>query len=88
MVRATPTEVEPYLAVTFGSDCFPTGLVWTENVAAEDPGAIATVEGTMAVERLLVSPTVNPLDGALPRITTVPVQEAPPTTGSGFRVTL
>ena len=85
---ATPTEVEPYVAVIFGSDCCPTAVVCTVKVAADDPAAITTVEGTVAVLRLLASPTVTPPVGALPRITTVPVHDAPPTTGFGFSDTL
>lgn len=86
-VSATPTETEPYVAVIFGCVCCATGVVCTVKVAADDPAAITTEEGTVAVLRLLVSPTVSPPAGAAPRITTVPVDEAPPTTVFGLNET-
>ena len=67
---------------------FPTALVVTVNVAVVDPAKTLTLAGTCAaVVLLLVSPTVAPPVGAAPLSVTVPVDELPPVTLVGFRVT-
>jgi hypothetical protein len=65
----------------------PTALVLTVNVALVAPGAIVTLEGTLAaVVLLLERATCAPPAGAGPLSVTVPVDELPPTTLVGFNV--
>jgi len=65
-----------------------TELVVTEKVAVVDPAETLTLAGTCAaVVLLLVRDTVAPPLGAAPLSVTVPVDELPPVTLVGFRVT-
>jgi hypothetical protein len=65
-----------------------TALVVTVNVAVVDPAATVTLVGTCAAAvLLLVSDTLAPPVGAAPLSVTVPVDELPPVTLVGFRVT-
>jgi hypothetical protein len=65
-----------------------TALVATVNVAVVDPAATVTLAGTCAaVVLLLVSDMLAPPAGAAPLSVTVPVDELPPVTLVGFRVT-
>jgi hypothetical protein len=60
--------------------------VLTENVAVFDPGAMATVAGTLAIEGLaLESATTAPLAGALLSVTR-PVEALPLATLAGVNV--
>ena len=64
-----------------------TTLVPTVNVALVAPAAIVTLDGTVATEvSLLESATCAPLDGAGPLSVSVPVEEFPPVTVGGLRV--
>ncbi len=64
-----------------------TAVVVTVNVAVELPAATVTVAGTVALDEFDASPTLVPPAGALPLMVTVPVEEFPPTTVVGARVT-
>jgi len=64
-----------------------TALVATVNVALVAPAATVTLAGVLAtVVLLLESVTVAPPDGAAAVKVTVPVDEFPPVTLVGFRV--
>src|SRR5258706_429353 len=64
-----------------------TALVATVKVALVAPAAIVTLAGVLAtVVLLLESVTVAPPDGAAALKVTVPVDEFPPVTLVGFRV--
>ena len=64
-----------------------TALVVTAKLADEAPAATTTLEGTCASELLLDSVTTVPPTGAGPFSTAVPVDELPPFTVAGFRLT-
>ncbi len=65
-----------------------TTLVLTVNVALLAPAATVTLAGTVATAVLLLeSVTTAPPEGAAALKLTVPVEEFPPTTEVGFRVT-
>jgi hypothetical protein len=65
-----------------------TALVATVNVAVVDPAETLTLAGTCAAAVLLLdSDTLAPPVGAAPLSVTVPVDELPPVTLVGFRVT-
>jgi hypothetical protein len=64
-----------------------TGNVVTLNVALVDPAGTVTLSGTVATNVLLLARvTTAPPAGAIPLSLTVPVEELPPTTVVGFRV--
>ncbi len=66
-----------------------TGFVVTVNVAVVAFAATVTLDGTVAAGRLLlVRVTTAPPAGALAFKVTVPVDEFPPTTVVGARLTL
>ena len=65
-----------------------TGLVVTVNVAVVAPAATATLAGTCAAAALrLDRVTTAPLADAGPLSVTVPVEELPPITDEGLRLT-
>jgi hypothetical protein len=64
-----------------------TALVLTVNDALVAPAATVTLEGTLAVVvLLLVRVTCAPPVGAAPLSVTVPVEEFPPVTLTGFKL--
>src|SRR5438876_2898163 len=64
-----------------------TALVLTVNVALVAPAVTVTLEGTVATDvSLLESATCAPPDGAGPLSVTLPVDEFPPVTLVGLRV--
>jgi hypothetical protein len=66
-----------------------TGLVVTVNVAVVAFGATVTLAGTLAAPVLLLDRlTTAPPAGAGPLSVTVPVEEVPPITKVGLRVTV
>ena len=66
----------------------PTAEVVIVNVALVAPAATVTLAGTWAaVVLLLVRVTTAPPDGAGPVKVTVPVDEVPPITEAGLRLT-
>jgi hypothetical protein len=66
----------------------PTGLVVAVKVAVVAPAATVTLEGTCAAAALLLDRvTIAPPAGAAPLNRTVPVDEAPPSTEEGLRLT-
>jgi hypothetical protein len=65
-----------------------TGLVVTGNVAVVAPAATITLAGTCAAAVLLLDRvTTAPLAGAGPLSVTVPVEDMPPITDEGLRLT-
>ena len=65
-----------------------TGEVFTVKVALLLPAGTVTLPGTVAAAGVpLCSVTTAPPAGAAPVSVTVPVEEAPPTTVAGFRLT-
>ncbi len=65
-----------------------TAVVVTENVAVVAPAATDTLAGSVATAvLLLVSVTTAPPEGAVLLSVTVPVEEVPPVTAAGFRLT-
>lgn len=65
-----------------------TELVLIVNVAVVEFAATVTLDGTVATDvLLLVKVTTAPPLGAGPLSVTVPVDEVPPSTDVGFRVT-
>ena len=65
-----------------------TGLVVTVNVAVVAPAATVTLAGTCAAAVLLLDrATTDPPVGAGPFNVTVPVDEVPPITDVGFKLT-
>ena len=66
-----------------------TGLVVAVNVAVVAPAATVTLAGTWAAAvLLLVSVTTAPPTGAGLSSVTVPVEETPPSTVAGLRLTV
>jgi len=64
-----------------------TAVVVTVKVAVVAPAATVTLAGTVAAALLLDKLTDPPPVGAMPLKVTVPVDEVPPLTEAGFRVT-
>jgi len=65
-----------------------TGVVVTVKEAMGWPAATVTLAGTCAAGLLLTKVTTAPPVGATLLNVTVPVEEVPPTTEVGFRVTV
>ena len=86
-VRA-PLLVPPYVPEMVSRLSAATGLVVTAKVAVVALGATVTLAGTCAAAVLLLeSVTTAPPVGAGPLRVTVPVEELPPTTDEGVRLT-
>jgi hypothetical protein len=64
-----------------------TGEVVMENVAEVAPAGIVTLAGVTALVELELRVTGRPPVGAAVKIVTVPVEEVPPITVAGLRVT-
>ena len=80
-------DAPPFGAVMVTAVVDDTLCVFTVNVALLAPAATVTLDGTLATEVLLLdSVTVVPPDGAGPLSVTVPVEELPPWTVVGLRV--
>ena len=79
----------PRTAVIVTDVLVATGLVVTVNVAVVEFAATVTLAGTWAAAVLLLdSVTTAPPDGAGPFNVTVPVEEVPPITEVGLRLTV
>lgn len=78
----------PNVAVILGDVTVATAVVVTVNVADVAPCATVTDAGTVATALLDASVTTLPPAGAGPVRVTVPVEDAPPATAVGFKVTL
>ena len=87
MVSVAVFEVDPNLPVIVAVALTPAVVVVTLNDAVVLPAATLTEFGTLAPARLLASDTVVPPDGASAVRVTVPVDEVPPKTVVGLRVT-
>jgi len=80
--------VLPKVAVIVDDALLDTRLVVTVNVAVVAPAATVTVAGTVAAAvLLLLRVTTAPPVGAGPFSVTVPVDELPPVTDVGFKLT-
>ena len=64
-----------------------TALVVTVNVTLVAPAATVTLAGTVAADALLERATTAPPLGAAPLSVTVPIDDVPPLTLAGLRVT-
>ena len=67
--------------------CEETAMVFTANVAVDLPDGTVTEAKTVADFELLINFTTTPLVGAGPLRETVPVEETPPATVVGLRLT-
>jgi hypothetical protein len=86
-VRVAVFETPPAAAVMTGEAVEVTGEVEIVNVAVVCPAATVTDAGTVAaVVLLLLRVTTSPPAGAAELIVTVPVEEVPPVTVVGLRV--
>jgi hypothetical protein len=80
-------ETVPVAAVIVEVVEVVTAMVLTVNETEVAPAGIVTAVGTEAEVPLAARVTVRPPLGAAPVIVTVPVDEFPPTTDVGFRLT-
>jgi hypothetical protein len=87
MVSVPLLLVPPNAAVIEAVVCAATPVVVTVNVAEFLPAATATVAGTLAAGLPLDRFTVTPPAGAFSFRVTVPVEDVPPVTVGGLRVT-
>jgi hypothetical protein len=79
--------VPPYVAEMVSGVATVTALVVTVNVALVAPPATVTLAGTVAADALLERDTIAPPLGAAPLSVTVPIDDVPPLTLVGLRVT-
>jgi len=87
IVKVADWVAEPSFAVIVAVFWVVEALVATVKLADDWPDAIATVAGTLADGSLLVSETVSPPAPASPLSDTVPVEDRPPTSVVGLRMT-
>ena len=87
IVRVADAEAPPRLAVMFAAVVVVTEPVETGKFAELDPAGTVTLAATVAALLLEVRDTVVPPVGATPVIVTVPVDEPPPNTDVGDRLT-
>jgi hypothetical protein len=64
-----------------------TGAVVMANVAVFAPAGTVTLAGIVAAALVVVNVTTAPISGAMPFRVTVPVEELPPTSVAGLKVT-
>ncbi len=87
IVRVADAEAPPRLAVMFAAVVVVTEPVETGKFAELDPAGTVTLAATVAALLLEVRDTVVPPVGATPVIVRVPVDEPPPNTDVGDRLT-
>jgi hypothetical protein len=86
-VKVALRVVFPYTPQIVNETWEETFTVDTVNVVLFAPGGIVAVDGTVATDvRLLLSETTAPAGGAAPFSVRVAVEEAPPVTVAGFKV--
>ena len=85
-VKVAVRETVPRVAVTVALVWVDTAVVATENGAEVAPAGIVSEIGTVTEVLLLVKVTTDPPVGAGPFSVAVPVDDAPPMTVVGFRV--
>jgi len=88
IVRVAVWDVLLAVAVIVELVLVETAVVVAVNVAVVAPEATVTELGTTAEVELLVRLTDSPPEGAALEIVTVPVEEAPPATEVGLKLTL
>jgi hypothetical protein len=86
MVRVACAELDPSVAVITALVLAETDVVVMLNEATVLPAGTVTLAGTPADALLLESLTTEPPGGAPALRLTVPVEEFPPVTSTGFRI--
>jgi hypothetical protein len=87
IVRLADRPAEPSVAVTVAVWLLATDVVLTVNVALVAPAGTVTLAGVDAELELSLSETTVPPLGAAAVNVTVPVEDVPPTTVAGLRLT-
>jgi hypothetical protein len=82
------TLVLPWVAVIVATTLVEVAVVVTVNVAVVEPDATVTLDGTVAHDWFDERLTTRPPDGAAVLSVTVPVDEFPPETVVGDKLTL
>lgn len=85
--RLAVAETDPNFAVIVDEADVATAVVVTVNVALFAPADTVIEVGTVAIELLELSVITAPPEGATPFKVIVPVDDAPPETDAGLRVT-